>query len=274
MEMDNKEEFEEKIKETAELEKEIEQASDSRRLQDVLTGAQEIYVASFGTLQFEHPTPGLAIKGDSIVAAFKSKHLRLGDYLSIEELKFIYQAPIKVKSVDGQDVVVGDGIWTEKQEKELEDLPVDIQQLTEMFDSYRKDIQDSDKKIKRLGKDKKNNTKRNQLENVRQNAYDKAFSLFDTIIDKKKKHLELQTKKIELFSLSLEEQAFFEKIKLYLPECVKHKKDGKWEQVWNNLGEVENSENRLGTLRVISLYSLFCRGVDVSFFGDVVDGQT
>lgn len=250
-------EFNNLMKSTDKVEKELNEAEDSKKLSEVVTGSKSIYIEGYGELVFFHPSPKLAMDGDLAAAQFKTMHLRAQDLLTEAQLKAIYSQPVKV-NVDGKEIVVGSGEWTDKDEHRLEMLPTKIDGQLEMLLSYREDYQKCEDSKVGVKKGKK-------MESIcaeQKKAEDNARKIYDNIINERRELLDLQTKRLQLFSTSLEEQAYLEKVKIYAPACIK--RDGKllWEK------EDDFLNDNIGAVRVLSLYNLFLRGVDISFFDD------
>jgi hypothetical protein len=259
------------LNQTAESEKEQQAADDGKKLEEVFLGKQEVVIKEYGTIIFELPKTGLALEGDRVVAKFKTEHLRRGDLLTDAELKAIYNKPIVVKQ-DGQDIVVGTGEWTDKEEREMENLPSEIESTWEMFIVYREDYQKIRQEMLKLTKSKEDKAKKKKLDTQFDKAQKRALEQHDVVLKQKARLLELQATRVRLFSDSLEEQAFFEKIKLYAPSCIKIKRKGKEDFLWKSEEEMFGAE--FAATRILTLFNLFVRGLDVRFFGDAPEGET
>jgi hypothetical protein len=260
------EEFKEKLKETKESENAQQQAQDNIELNKIITGRQVINITGFGDVIFDFPGAGLAIEGDMLAAQFRTKHLRAGDLFNEEQLKHIYKQPTKVQ-IDGKETTVGDGLWTDKNEQEVTRLNNTIKSHQEMFIKYREEYQVFELD---LIKHKPDSKKYNDLVERKNAVEEKARKEYTGLLDAKIKQLELATLRAKLFADSIEEMAFFEKVKLFAPSCVKKVADGKEVPLWSSKEEML-LDTHLAT-RVISIYSLFLRGLDVSFFADVPEG--
>lgn len=261
----SREEFNAEMKFTKSDKKEQQKVSDDGKANDIISGAQEVYLKDFGNLIFNWPDLGLAMQGDSMYAKFKATHLRKGDLLTEAELKAIYGKPVTVE-VEGKDIVVGSGAWTVSDDSKLEDLPRELTRLNEELDYCRDEIHRTDEKILALGKTQKDKASKKKLETELGKQNDVAYSLWLKVSKLKLDILELQSNKIILFATSLEEQANFEKLKLFAPSCVKVKNETGTKPLWDNQETMLASG--FGSVRVISLFGLFLRGADVSFFGD------
>lgn len=256
--MEDKKEFIDKIRNTKENEELEQLASDEEKAKGIFYGVQDIYLDGFGWLTFKFPDLGLAIQGDRIYAAFKAEHLRKQDIMTEAQLKAIYSRDMTI-IMDGKEIVVDKGEWTHIDERRLEDLPTQIQEEIKIFNDYRDDIQN----LETSDPQKKDDEILKQIEK----KTDEAFQLFQEINKKKIELLELQTKRLRLFSASLEEQALMEKIKLFAPHCILVKDTGK--PLWANQEEMMKAGYQ--GIQVLSIFNLFLRGGDVSFFGDMPD---
>ena len=253
------------MNETTESEKQEQQANDSQLLNEVVEGRQVVYIEGYGEVIFDLPSAGLAIEGDRIAARFRTKHLRDSDILSEAQLKAIYNQPIKVK-VDGVDVVVGKGEWTDKDEEKLESYHQQIKDITDTFNINREEWQ----KFRDAAEATEEKKKKNKLLDKRDEFEKKAKDSYESLLKTKAQQLELNANKARLFGESLEEQTFFEKVKVYAPGCIKQEKDGVTSPLWANLQEFE--DDKFSATKVVTLFNLFMRGLDVSFFGDVPEG--
>jgi len=259
-----KEEFKKKLNETIDSEKEIQDSEDSKTAEEIIRGSQEVFIRGYDWLIFNWPDVERTLEGDDIFAKFKTKHLRNNDLMTTSQLKAVYNNPITIK-VDGKDVVVGSGEWTEKDERRLEEIPKEIDEKTEAFNAYRVEIQELKEQIKK----RKNKQTEEKLNKYMENA----FECYSNITKLNLEHIELQTKRINLFSTSLEERAQFEKVKYYAPYCIMSKNgDGTLNPLWKDETEMLKADQT--AVRILSLFGLFLRGVDVSFFGDLLGGQT
>ncbi len=268
MEEIREEEFKAKLKETIESEKDQQQAQDNVDLAKIVTGRQIVNIAGYGEVIFDFPNAGLAIEGDMIAAQFRTKHLRLGDLFNEEQLKHIYKQPTKVQ-MDGKEVVVGDGLWTEKHEQELTKLADTVKAHQELFWDYREKYQLFENDLVGL---KENTAKYTNLVAKKNEIEEKARKEYTKLVAAKVRQLELSTLRAKLFSDSIEEMAFLERIKLFAPVCLKKIVDGKEVPLWATKEEMM-ADTHLAT-RVISIFNLFLRGLDVSFFADVPEGTT
>lgn len=264
--MKKDENFEKELKVTKETEDQQKTAEDSQKLKEILEGEQTIYIKGYGDILFEYPKAGLVIEAERLEAEFKATSLRNSTFLTEAQLKAIYGKPVVIE-VDGKQIEVGSGEWSETNDRLMEELPEQIKELETQFDIGREAYQEFDRDLLKATKkaDKKILKEKMKLK------AEETFSIRQESLEKQKELLELQMKRLQLFSSSLEERAFFEKIKLYLPSSV-FKMNGSGgeatkEPLWKNYEEFENS--KFLASRVISLYSLFIRGADISFFGDV-----
>jgi len=266
-----KEEIKEILNQTEQSEKEEQNAEDSKKIEEVFLGRQEVFIQEYGSIIFELPNAGMALEGDRVVAKFKTEHLRKGDLLTDAELKAIHNKPVVIKQ-DDQDITIGSGEWTDKQEREMEDLPDEIQGSWEMFVAYREEYQQIKQQMLELTNSKEDKTKKKQL-GIKFNKVQKsALAQHDIVLNQKAHLLELQSTRVRLFSDSLEEQAFFEKIKLYAPSCIKIERDGKEDFLWKSEDEMLGA--KFAATRIITLFNLFVRGLDVRFFGDAPEEAT
>jgi len=256
---------------TEQVEKEEQVAEDGKLLDTVMRGAQDVYLEGYGTVHFEFPPTGLALEGDQRQVQYKTEHLRKGTYFTEAELKAIYNKPVVIQ-VDGKDITVGSGEWTAKDEKEMEDLPVEIEKVHEMFIIHRGDYQQLKQELLSLPNTKKGKDKKKELETKQTNAETLAMQFYEKTLRLKAKLLELQATRVRLFSDSLEEQAFFEKVKLFAPSCIKKKEGDDYVYLWNS--EEELLQDKYSATRVLSLFNLFVRGLDVRFFGDAPGEET
>lgn len=259
------------LNETKDSEKEQQAANDSKALDEVVSARQKIYIKEYGEIIFDMPRAGVALEGDRIVAQFKTEHLRKNDYFTDGQLKAIYNKPTVI-SIDGKDITVGNGEWTEKDEKELESLPDKIQQHWEDFVHLRELYQEIQQEILTLTNTKKNKVKLKTLDVKSLEAQKVALTQHGEILSLKARLLELQSTRVRLFSDSLEEQAFFEKVKLFAPSCIKREVGGKEDFLWHTMDEM--LDDGFTATRILGLFNLFIRGLDVSFFGDALEEPT
>lgn len=269
MEKDVQVEFEEKIKTPIEVDNEKQKNKDNKKGYSIITGSQEVFVNPYGKIVFEWPNIGLAMKGDQLMAEFKSSHLRKGDLMTEAQLLAIYNRPISIE-IDGKEIVVGNGVWTSDDERRIQtELPSEIKEIGTKFDAFREEVQELETKLPVENKEIMSETDKKNLEmyNIQR---DHAQDLFRELRDKKLEFLELQARRTQLFATSLEELSVLEKLKLYAPHCIKHKESGK--PVWNSIEEMLNSGYE--AINLIGLFSMFLKGADVSFFGDTPDDQT
>lgn len=259
------------LNETEDSEKQQQEADDNEKLAEVLSGRQEIFITGYGNIIFDMPNTGLALEGDKVAARFKTEHLRKSDFLTDAQLKAIYSKPTVIE-IDGKEMVVGSGEWTEKNERDIETLPEKIQSNWTTFMDYRSAYQAIQQEILALSDLKKNKAKKKSLETKLHGLQNQALEQHQIVLGLKTELVRLQTVRVRLFSDSLEEQSFFEKVKLYAPSCIKIKKDGKEDFLWHS--EEEMFSDKFTATRIISLFNLFVRGLDVSFFGDAPEGET
>jgi len=259
------------LEQTEESEREEQAADDNKKVEEVFLGKQEVYIKGYGDIIFELPRAGLALEGDKVVARYKTEHLRKGDLLTDAELKAIYNNPVVITQ-GGQEITVGTGEWTDKEENEMDQLPEAIQGTWEMFVVFREDYQSIKLEMTSLGNTKADKAKKKKLEVSYDLAQKKALAQHNTVLTQKARLLELQATRVRLFSDSLEEQAFFEKIKLYAPSCIKIMRDGAVDFLWKSEEEMLAAE--FTATRIITLFNLFVRGLDVRFFGDAPDEVT
>jgi len=250
--------FEEKIKVTKEVEALEQEAEDDVVANNIRRAEQEIYIEGIGHLVFKFPGVKLSLEGDAVYAKFLASNLRTGKILTKAQLKAIYGQPVVVE-VEGKQITVGEGEWTEKQERELEELPEDIKVLNENFDILREEIQNRELEISKLdGHSKK---KKAGLEKKLKIDLDQAEIMYKDLALLNLELIDLQTKQLTLFSPCLEEQASMEKVKLYAPSCILNKET--MEPLWSSLAEFENAEGN-----AIRILSLFLRGGNISFLED------
>ncbi len=256
---DVKKNFEEVIVKTVDDEKTEQLIEDRDRGEEIISGAQQLQLSPFGTVQFEWPTPKLTIEGDRLYAQFKAKHLRHGDLMTEAQLKAYYGRP-QILELDGKEIIVGQGEWTKDQDNKLEELPHDIEMGVEAFNMIRDELQKTQEKLDKKKGNKKLKEKITLLTGQAYEAYQKVVKI-------KLELLELQTLRLSLFSVSLEEQALLEKIQLFAPSCIKVIKDGTTTTLWDSKDSMLE-EGDQGTIRLLSLFGLFLRGGDIRFFGD------
>lgn len=262
-------EFEKHLSVTKEVEKEQQTAEDNEKLQEVVIGRQELYLKPFGTIIFDMPSPGLSLKADQVAAKFKAYNLRHGEFLTNAQLKAIYNQPITI-TVDGKEVKVGNGEWPEKNEVELESLQSKIDDALAMFEVCREEYQNFDTELLAA---KPNTKQHKELSEKVEKAKAKARTHYDSLLSLRSRQLQLTSIRAILFADSLEEQAFLEKVKLFVPSCIKKKdKDGNITPFWNSIEEFEN--DKFSAVKIVAYFNLFLRGLDISFFGDVLDEVT
>lgn len=272
--MDNKkqkEQFEQEITQTTQVEKENRQAEQNKKAEEIFNSRQEVYITGIGQLVFDYPRVGLTLEGDLAAARFKSAHLKMGDLLTEQQLKALYSKPTTVE-IEGKTITVGDGSWTEKQDNELEELPTVIKSYRESFEDFRAMYQETNEQIMAIPEVEENKERIEELKRKRDNYFDSAQQTYTKMLELQMELLELQTLRMSLFSISLEEMSNLEKLKIYVPECIKIKENGTIRPLWKDLSEAMNSG--LEFIRVISLFNLFLRGADVSFFGNIPEDQT
>ena len=208
----------------------------------------------------------MVIEGDLIDAKFKTTHLRKGDLLTRSQLKAFYKRPVTAE-IDGEKIDISEGQWNDRHERELEDLPKELEDAASLFADFRNEYQEVEKEIMALSDAKKYKAKKKELEKQLERKYQGAEESYIKTMSLRTKVLELQALQIELFSPCLEERANFEKVKFYAPKCIKIKKeDGSEDFLFKSKEDINSAP--FAATRVISLFSLFIRGVDVSFFGD------
>lgn len=251
------EEFEAKMRLTDTVEKEMQDGEDDEALAEVVSGTKSIFIKDYGTLTFTQPIPVHAIETDQLVASFKATHLVAGDLLTTEQLKAIYGNPTKIV-VKGEEVVVGKAAWTEEQDRLIDELPSIIRKQDELLTAYRLDYQAADLEVKAAQK-KKDKEDAIRKKNV---AYEHGQTLWAEILNNRKRLLELQVRRLDLFADSLEEMAFMYKVKILAQYCVL-KKDGS--TLWPDQNTMLHDKN---AMKVLILFALFLRGYDVSFFED------
>lgn len=241
------------------------ETEDNVELNSVVSGEKELFIDGYGLVVFQQPTARLSLQGDSAAAKFRSKHLRHGDILTEAQLKLIYGRPTTVK-IDGVETQIGNGSWTENNEQELENLPDQITRNMETVLSYRNDISEVLNELKVLPDGE--SEIREGLDKKLKELNDDAYPLYLQVLEDKKQLMELQLLRLQLFSISLEEQTNLEKIKIFAPACIKRKQeDGSIESLWKT--EDDFLDDNVGAVHLLSVYNLFLRGVDISFFGDV-----
>lgn len=268
MDKEIREAFEERISQTDEVEKQVEEVGDQKEMDSVVKGRKEIHLIGFPRLVFYYPNVGLSLEADEIMAEFRTKALRHGQYLTREQLKAIYGRPTTI-NVDGKEVVVGEGQWLNKDEDILEDYNKLIDGYERDFLAYREELQT---KRNELLANEKNSKKKKELEKEIDKLEVGAFGMFKKTWEMRKELLETQLKQMELFAPCLEERSFVEKIKFLAPKCIKTIKDnGEEEFLWKSSEEFRNAN--FDSTKVISLFRLFLQGGDVSFFEDVPDIQ-
>lgn len=250
------EKFEEAIKLTDEVEKETQKAKDDEKANEVVSGEKRVYLNNLGTILFKMPGVELSLEGDKKYAEFKSNALIEGKLLTEAQLKAIYRQPTIVKK-GGKDITVG-GEWTDEEDNNMESIPLEIEQMIENFKFLRGKIQEAEASILALkGKKKKDQ------EEKKQKWLAEASDIFKKISYKRLDLLQLQQKRVLLFSSSLEEQANLDRIKLFAPQCIL-KNDGT--PLWNSLDDMLNGD--YDCLKLLGIFSMFIRGVDISFFAD------
>ena len=137
-----------------------------------------------------------------------------------------------------------------------------------MFNAYREDYQKNNEELLKFPENSKNKKKEACLKK-KEDLHKEAERYYLDMIKLEKEQLELQTRKLELFSGSLEEMANFEKMKYYAPKCIKIPKGESEDFLWKDDADMKNSA--FAVTKIIGLFSLFLRGVDVSFFDDAPD---
>jgi len=266
-----KEEFEKIIKVPLNVEKEAQDIEDNQKANDIVYGEQTVEVATFGKLTFRYPELGVALEGDRIYAKFKAEHLRKGDLLTKAQLAAMYKQPITIK-VDGQETIIEDGEWTEADETKMDSYIPLIEEAQEMFSNFREEIEHVENEIISIEKIPGKQKRVKHLVTKKGKLVDEAYKKFEEIYKLRLEMLDLQTKKEALFSISLEEQAQFEKLKIYIPYCILVEKDNKKVPLWNNVEEMNKAG--LDGARILSMLSLFMKGTDLSFFGVGVENKT
>ncbi|MCK9369421.1 hypothetical protein M0R04_05745 [Candidatus Dojkabacteria bacterium] len=268
----NRGRFEEDISKSPEMVKEEVTVEDNTTAEGVTKGVQTVFLSGIGTIIYELPGVELTLQGERLQAEFKGEQLRKGKLLTIAQLRAIYKQPVMIEQ-DGKQVVVSKGAWTDEDETKLESLPDEIREKDKLFEDYREKIHDLTIQKEDLGSNKKKEARKLELENIINRESEQAFLVWKELANLKLDYLDLQSKKIVLFGESLEEQANLEKVKLYAPVCVKVKKGDTISPYWKNMGDLLSSDYT--SLRILSLFNMVLRGVDVSFFGDtLVDQKT
>lgn len=258
--MDNvKAQVQEHLNTPTEIDKEKQSADDGRRLQEVMSGRREFYYPAFGTIAFEYPNTGIVINADRMVAEFKSAQLKKGKLLTKDQMKAIYRQPVFIEE-DGKRIKVSDGLWTVENDNRLEELPREITTKQRLFNEYRDEYQQL--KTEQLG-EVEEAVKQDYEERLLRRE-NEAAEVYKELLELNQELIELQSKHLELFSNSLEEQANFERIKYYAPRCVRYMKDGKEDFLWKS--DQDLLDARFNSTEVLSLFSLFVRGTDISFF--------
>lgn len=258
-------EFQEALKKTKEVEKEEQKANDDSKARNIIRGAQEVKLEPFGTLVFEWPSVGLSLQADAVQARYKTDHLRKQDIMTEEQLKAIYRRPVTIE-IDGKEIIVGSGQWTEEDEELLDSLPKEVKNKDDYFVDVRSRIHELDTELLSLTKTSK---KRARLEEEKTKLEEEAYTIWTDTSQVRLKLLEHQNKRMMLFASSLEEQAHLEKLKLFCPSCIKVKdENGNVDFLWKT--EDDMLQDGFESIQVITLYNLFLRGVDVSFFGDML----
>jgi hypothetical protein len=259
-------EFEAKLKVSQEVEEEVEKAEDDKKANEIINGTQTIHTKEFGTLVFDYPSIGLAMEGDFVYAKYKTEHLRKNDLLTEAQLKAIYSRPVTIE-INGKEEVVGEAQWPVEKEDKLETLPKDIRNYLNTFNQFREEIQEIENEILALTETEEDKAKKVELENKKQYKVDQAYDNFLAINNLRLELLDLQATRAALFSSSLEEQANFERIKLYAPSCIRKKnEDGTLSYLWSSSTSL--MQDSLLSAKILSMFNLFLRGADISFFDD------
>jgi len=258
-------EFKETMRQTDESETAEERALDSEALETVVAGRQVVYFDGYGDVIFDFPDTGLAIDADTVATRFRTKALRSGEFLTESQLKTIYRQPTTVK-VDGKDIVIGNGEWPEKYDRELDQLPKLALEAHTHFTNYRAEYQKNRDEAAAL----EESTKKTQLQEKRNKAETSALDYYQVWLKHKARQMELGSLRAKLFADSIEELAFFEKIKFLAPACTKQADDkGVEAPLWKS--EDDMRKDTFNATRVIAAFNMFMRGLDVSFFADAPD---
>lgn len=269
-----KELFDDEMKITTEVTKETQKVQDDETGSSILTGSQTVFLNSLGTILFEYPPIGLIMKADGVQAKFKAEHLRKGDILTMAQLKAIYSRPLTIPDVNGKDVVIGSGEWTDADEDKITSIIEEIRDLQKEFASFKEEVEELELKIIKLPTTSKGKSKKSSIVKRKEAGIDASYKIYTQIYKKRLELLELQTTQELLFVDSLEEQARIEKIKIFAPHCIKLiKGDATPIVLWKAVENMEE-ESSFDMRRIISMFAMFLKGSDISFFGDTPGGQT
>lgn len=256
------EKFEEKVKETDSYDENVNESYIREKQKEITEGIKYVPTNTFGTLIFEYPNLGLQLEGDRIFLDMKHKHLLKGDLLSQHKMAILLGEPMTVCCPSCQKKVqVGEGTWDEKKEKEIEILNDEIQEHSEKFNNYRREMQEIvDKIIPDMDE-----TKLKTLENKRDALKKKAFKQFEFITHKRARSISLVYQKYNLFQGCIEEVADNARTKFLAPRCIK-KMDGNL--LWSSEEEMLKGGPEAG--RIFGLFHFYLRNVDVNFFDQVL----
>lgn len=254
-------ELEDKLKMTKEIEETLESLTDEARLQEIESGAKHLYMKEHGNIIFRYPSVKLSREAELIYAKFYADHLRKDDLMTEEKLKAYYSQPIIIEK-DGKEVVVKSGTWTDEDEAVMEQIPEEIKIILRELEQLRDQIQEREKEAS-----KKKSGAASKLKIRIESDYGKIEEVYRKLMEKRIQLVKLQTKRLKLFALSLEEQANYERIKFLAPYCVFKEENGEATPIWSTSDDLDSSGIKASEL--LTIFSLFMRGGDVSFFGDV-----
>lgn len=249
------------------VEKEEQQTADAEVLEEIVEGRQVVYINGYGEIIFDFPSPGIALQADSAAIKFKTQKLRSNEFLTEAQLKAIYRRPTVI-SIDGKDQEVGSGEWTDENEVRIDALPGEIEYADKDFLEAREKYHLVKDELDKTSEEKRKEELEKKLEAFEQTA----LEFFNAGAKLKSEQLDLNITRTRLFSGSLEEQVFFERVKYLAPSCIKIKVEEQVAPLWKNFEAFE--ADKFAATKVLALFSLFLRGLDVSFFGDVPEGTT
>lgn len=266
--------FEDFLLQTMESDEAVQNAGDNQLLQEIYTERKKIKISGVPfPLIFEYPDIGLSLIADRIVAEFRAKELRIGKLLTNEQLKAIASRPMTIEE-NGKNIVISKPQWSEKDEQILAEYPRKINDITIELITARQEYQEANmlrQKIQGEGKDAEH--ERAKADKRKQSIYDQAYKIFDQQIKLKKQLLETQLKEMQVVNGSLEDISNIEKIKYLAPKCIKKvNADGSEEFLWKTDDEFTNAPFSVTT--VLSVFNVFLRGGDISFFGVLLEDQT
>ena len=251
-------------------EKQEQQVKDNERLQEVNTERKEIQLSGIPyKLVFEYPDIGISIAADRVVAEFKARELQSNTLLTSKQLKAIKSRPVTV-TINGTEKVVGDPEWSAKDDIILEEHGAKINEVTQELISARLEYQEVCDALDNIKKSDKG--KRDQLAKRKNQIYDFALEAYNRQLKLKKELLSVQLKEMDVLNGSLEEMAHLEKIKFLAPKCIKKIDDGKESFLWESEEDFCNA--KFSATTILSAFSLFLRGGDISFFDVAPEGAT